>query len=167
MPAPQPCPHCSTLLVAGAARPTVFCPGCGTEVLLAGEAGAEPVKSRNASSASIPVRPAAGGPPIPFQCGRCGQPFQAASQDAGKRSRCPSCGTEIVVPTPAPTDALLQNVPESKLTETKKNPPWTTWLLVAGALMSLVLVWWSWWGLLVAAGLLSAAWVFGGAATKT
>jgi len=163
MPAPQPCPHCSTLLVAGA-RPTVFCPGCGTEVLLAKESQSESSKAKNATS--VPVRPAAGGPPIPFQCGRCGQPFQAASQDAGKRSQCPSCGTEIVVPTPAPTDALLQNVPVAKTTQAKSYPPWAVWLLVALALLAVILVWWSWWGLLLAAGLLITAWGLGDTMSK-
>lgn len=156
MPSPKPCPHCGTLLVPGVARPSVFCPGCGAEVTLPVDADELP-RTRKPLA---PAQPMPGGPPIPFQCGRCGQPFQAASEDAGKRSRCPSCGTEIVVPTPktpAPMEASSGG-PPSQARPPNRPMIRTTWLLVLLAALAAPAVWWTWWGMLVPAVLLTAAW---------
>jgi len=38
---------------------------------------------------------------IKFSCGSCGKKFTTKNEHAGRRSKCPACGWEIVVPMPA------------------------------------------------------------------
>ncbi|HZT80355.1 MAG TPA: hypothetical protein VFA26_09040 [Gemmataceae bacterium] len=48
--------------------------------------------------------------PIPLQCD-CGKCLRARDQDAGKRARCPGCGTVLTIPTP---DAIVTAPPAAK-----------------------------------------------------
>ena len=44
-----------------------------------------------------PSPPSSGAVPLPVTC-KCGKQFQTEDENAGRRARCPECGTELIVP---------------------------------------------------------------------
>lgn len=50
--------------------------------------------------------------PIQVSCSSCGDQFKAPDDAAGKRTKCPTCGTPIEIPTPLASEEILEAEPD-------------------------------------------------------
>src|SRR5262249_47262394 len=81
------------------------CPACKKPFLVPAAAVAPPPEPPLAQPAPEPAAPT-GGRPIRFACPRCGIAVEAASDQAGAKMPCPSCGQRLQVP----EDPLQQTI---------------------------------------------------------
>lgn len=110
------CSGCNRGIVAPAekAGKTARCPACGTAIQIPVAPGhhgaAPPTDLSQRVPQPPPIRNARDGaktPPnsldkITFACSGCGKSIVAPAAKAGKSGSCPSCGTSITIPIPAP-----------------------------------------------------------------
>ncbi|MCH8828007.1 MAG: hypothetical protein IID45_00360 [Planctomycetes bacterium] len=116
-------------------RTMIDCPECGESVPCNGAAESKPLLSFGVQKIGGREQPAderkPDAPQIDFDCPSCGRQFQESQQAAGKRTRCPQCQNDFVIPDgsppPIPSAAAVSGAtsPAKPSPSLKAAPPQT------------------------------------------
>src|SRR5947209_15052447 len=103
------------------------CPGCGGVVVMPAAAAAapKPAPAPAPAPAANKTAPAPAAKPgtVAFAC-ECGKQLTARAEQAGKRVKCPACGSILSVPAPeSPPTEEFDAAPEPEVRTTRSPKP--------------------------------------------